>query len=303
MAGGSGEADDGGGKELSPDFGGDEPPESEPAKAEPATVKQEVIKSESSAGDKDPRGDGLASESRQREVDGIKSSDRDEGKPWVPDRVKRALQKSGTFDEFRKNRPFRYLHMFSGEKDQLGESIKKEAKAARLEVYVESLDRKRDSEVNLASHTTYDEIDKSVTEGEWDGFHSGFPCSSFSRVRWRDSPGGAHPVRSADHIYGLPGNTPNQQKEADEGTLMATRSAWLHKRQVESCKRRQIPEVSTLENPPGAENTGSAWDLPESARSSRRRAHRQLSSTPVHTRASRGRDGTNRQDGPGSWNL
>ena len=185
------------------------------------------------------------------------------GKPWVPDRIQKALKKSNTFDEYRKNRDFRYLHLFSGEKDQLGESIRKEAKAARLEVYVEALDRKKDADLNLASHSTYDEIDKSVTEGEWDGYHSGFPCASFSRVRWRDSPGGAHPVRSAAHIYGLPGNTPSQQREADEGTLMATRSAWLHQKQIESCKRRAIPEVSTLENPPGAENTGSAWDVPE----------------------------------------
>lgn len=44
---------------------------------------------------------------------------------------------------------------------------------------------------------------------------------------------------------------------------MATRSAWLHEKQVKTCRRRAVPEVSTLENPPGAENTGSAWDLPE----------------------------------------
>lgn len=128
---------------------------------------------------------------------------------------------------------------------------------------MESLDRKKDAEVNLASHATHDEIDKSVMSGEWDGFHGGFPCGSFSRVGRRDSPGGAHPVRSAAHIYGLPGNTPMQQKEVDEGTLMATRSAWLHQKQIETCKRRAVPEVSTLENPPGAENTGSAWDVPE----------------------------------------
>ena len=51
-------------------------------------------------------------------------------------------------------------------------------------------DRKKDSELNLASPAIYDEIDKSVEEGEWDGYHSGFPCSSFSRVRRRNSPGG-----------------------------------------------------------------------------------------------------------------
>ena len=66
------------------------------------------------------------------------------------------------------------------------------------------------------------------------------------------------PVRSAAHIYGLPGNTPEKQKEADNGTLMAVRSAWLHEKQVTSCR-----PPSTLENPPGSENSGSAWDLPE----------------------------------------
>ena len=62
MAGGSKEALDGGGKELSPDFEGDEPPESDPVKAEPATVKQEEDRVEGSTGGKDPQGDAQASE-------------------------------------------------------------------------------------------------------------------------------------------------------------------------------------------------------------------------------------------------
>ena len=128
---------------------------------------------------------------------------------------------------------------------------------------MEALDRKKDSEVDLASPAVYDEIDKSIANGEWYGLHSGFPCGSFSRVRWRDSPGRPVLVRSASHMYGLPGNTPAQQREVDSGTLMATRSAWLPKKQVQVCRRRAIPEISALENSPGAENTGSAWDLPE----------------------------------------
>ena len=68
----------------------------------------------------------------------------DPPRPWVPKRVQAALNRSSTFDEYRKNRDFRFLRMFSGEKDQLGESIRREAKSARLEVYVESLDRKKD---------------------------------------------------------------------------------------------------------------------------------------------------------------
>ena len=59
--------------------------------------------------------------------------ERDQDRFWLPERVKNALQKSRNFDEFRKARPFRFLHMFSGEADQLGASIKREAQRARLE--------------------------------------------------------------------------------------------------------------------------------------------------------------------------
>ena len=117
--------------------------------------------------------------------------------------------------------------------------------------------------VDLTSSETFDGIDQSIEDGDWDGVHSGFPCSSFSMVRWRQAQGGAPPVRSAFHIYGLPGNTEGMQKEADAGTLMAVRSTWAHKKQVETCRRRQVPPCTTLENPPGNENSGSAWMLPE----------------------------------------
>ena len=184
-------------------------------------------------------------------------------KHWVPARVKKVLEESQTFDQFRRNRKFRYLHLFSGEEDQLAIALKVEAQKQMLEIHVESLDRKRDKELNLTDPKVFDDIDATVDEGEWDGIHSGFPCSSFSRVRWRDATGGAPPVRSKDHIYGLPGNTISQQAEADRGTLMASRSAWIHKKQIASSRKRGIPEVSTMENPPGSENSGSAWDLPE----------------------------------------
>jgi hypothetical protein len=300
MAGGSEEALDGGGKELSPDFEGDEPPESDPVKAEPATVKQEEDRVEGSTGGKDPQGDAQASENVQREANEDKSAEGDGSKPWIPDRVKRALQRSSTFDEFRKNRPFRYLHMFSGEKDQLGESIKKEAKAARLEVYVESLDRKRDSEVNLASHTTYDEIDKSVTEGEWDGYHSGFPCSSFSRVRWRDSPGGLIQFGVLTIYTGsreIPQASRKRPMRAPlwrRGRRGFTRNRWSLARDD------KYPRYRRWRTPRAQRTQDQLGTCPKSKRSSRRLVLRQRSSTPVHTRASREEGGTNQRGGPGS---
>eukprot|EP00438_Fugacium_kawagutii_P030046 Skav201342 [mRNA] locus=scaffold1389:347636:350773:+ [translate_table: standard] len=145
----------------------------------------------------------------------------------------------------------------------LAKEIKKEASRARLTVETKSLDKKTSRDVDLSDVELFQKILNEVKEHQWDGFHSGFPCSSFSRVRWRDHPHGPPPVRSGEHIYGLPGNTPQQQAEADRGTLMATRSAILHKEQVVSARDRGVPEVTTLENPPGTDEHGSAWAILE----------------------------------------
>ena len=71
------------------------------------------------------------------------------------------------------------------------------------------------------------------------------------------------PVRSGEFIYGLPTNTKAQQNEADKGTLLAGRSVVAVDKQLESAKVRRVPGVGTLENPPGTEEKGSAWALPE----------------------------------------
>ena len=39
-------------------------------------------------------------------------------------------------------------------------------------MYVESLDRKKDASVDLAAHWAWDDKEKTVVNGEWDGFHS-----------------------------------------------------------------------------------------------------------------------------------
>ena len=47
--------------------------------------------------------------------------------------------------------------------------------------------------------------------GQFDGFHSGFPCSSFSRARLL--PGGPPPVRNRQHLRWCPSNSRVQSKE------------------------------------------------------------------------------------------
>ena len=145
-------------------------------------------------------------------------------------------------------RPFKFLHLYSGPNDPLGEALK--AKRNRLEVIVFSFD-------------SYETMSKEVKEGEWDFVHSGFPCGSFSMARHNPQPGQPGPVRDKANIYGRPGNTKFQQQGADRGTRMATQSADLCKDQVDACAARKVPPLSTMGNPPGNEVPGSAWDLPE----------------------------------------
>ena len=136
------------------------------------------------------------------------------------------------------------------------------AKQENLQVEIVSLDKKRDG-VDLSKMEPYNSILEQTKEGEYDGFHSGFPCNTFSVARWNPVPGRPPPLRSGSEIYGLAGNTKEMQEQADEGTMLAVRSVWLAEAQIQSSKRRQTPPIATLENPPGNEEKGSAWKLPE----------------------------------------
>ena len=185
------------------------------------------------------------------------------GKPFVPERVKEALKNSKNFDEYRQARKFRFLHLYSGPRDILAREVQAAAEKARLTVETRSLDRKKDPSMDLGSRSTHEGLREEVRNGEWDATHSGFPCGSFSRVRHRWAPGLPGPVRDAANIYGFQGNSPRQQEEADRGTMMATQSGWLMEEQVESCRKRRVPPAATLENPPGDDQVGSAWHLPE----------------------------------------
>ena len=181
----------------------------------------------------------------------------------VPKRIVRALEEAGNFEDYRQRRIFRYLHLYSGPRDMLKQEIEAEAQKARLRVECVSLDRKLDPGMDIGTVKAHSTLKSEVSEGEWDGTHAGFPCGSFSRARHNDVPGMPKPVRDGNNIYGLPTNSESQQDEADRGTMMAAQAAWLMEEQIQSCKRRRVPPVATLENPPGDKKCGSAWQLPE----------------------------------------
>ena len=180
----------------------------------------------------------------------------------MPTRVLEVLEGAADFKEFRAKRKFRYLHLFSGDPDVLGEAVVEER--ARNQIWVESvgLDRKANNEIDLHEIDTILKWKKEIEEDQWDGLHSGWPCGSFSMARWK--PGGPPPVRSREEIYGLSSDNARQQQEADRGTLAATRSVALMKLQCQRADARGIPRVATGENPPGTDGKeGSAWILPE----------------------------------------
>ena len=219
----------------SADFGGDDSPLSPPA-------------------------DGETKESDQRSH-GVETKAQEE--IFVPARVKLALEGAKSFDDFRNRRPFKFLHLYSGPNDPLSEAIKIEGAKQRLQVETKSLDKKIDATVDLAKPRIFELTTHDVEQGEWDFVHSGFPCGSFSRARHNDVPGQPKAVRNKEFIYGLPGNSRQQQDEADRGTHMACQSGKIYETQIAACKRRKVPPLGSMENPPGDEVSGSAWDLPE----------------------------------------
>ena len=120
----------------------------------------------------------------------------------VPDRVKSALGDAKDFGKFREGRVFTFLHLFSGPDDRLAAALKEEGSKAGLKVEVDSVDIKMDKSMDLRRGAVMEEIEKRITMGNYDGFHAGFPCGSFSRVRWVETAGMPGPVRSRKFPYG-----------------------------------------------------------------------------------------------------
>ena len=237
--------------ELGVDWGGDDDPgqSADVSPQEPETKKQKV--------DHQP-GDSQSSKLTNSPI--AEAPGTPEAK--LPDRIKRALQESKSFDDYRQERVLRYLHVYSGPEDVLGKAIKLEAEKERLRCEITSLDKLLDKNTDMGDAGHHKSLCQEVKEGSYDGLHAGFPCGSFSVARWSKNPG-PPPVRSSAEIYGLSENPPERQAEADRGTIMAAQSGWLMEAQVEADKERRVPSAATIENPPGDDKCGPAWELPE----------------------------------------
>ena len=172
------------------------------------------------------------------------------------------------FEGFRKARLFRFVHHYAGENDRLSMAIRHAASDKDIAVETISVEKKAGRDGNdLLANEPYHTHLQWAKEGRMDAYHSGFPCKSFSKLRWRKAEGMPQPVRSKSHPHGLPNNTPMQQKEADEGSIMMARSINITKEMVNTSKRvHPHPGVAaTMENPPESNHAEhiSVWEMPD----------------------------------------
>ena len=160
-------------------------------------------------------------------------------------------------------RIFVFVHHFAGKTDNLSKALEEEARAQGLRVSTISVEKENGQ--NLASREPYVHHLVSAKRGDIDGYHSGFPCNTYPRLRFRAQEGMPKPLRTKSHPYGIPGLDQRRKAEVDEGTILMSRSVDIIKAMKESDRNLAVPSFYTLENPPesNVEEHISAWEMPE----------------------------------------
>lgn len=106
-----------------------------------------------------------------------------------------------TFEEFLQERTFLFIHHFSGRTDNLSKAVKEESEKLGLTVHTESIDIEHGDDLSGSEpyifHLNY------ARAGRVDGYHAGFPCNTFTKLRWRPAGNMPGPLRSKAHPYGF----------------------------------------------------------------------------------------------------
>ena len=183
--------------------------------------------------------------------------------PWLPDRIKDVLTNASDFAAYKRAWVFRFLHLFAGKNDVLGKAVQEEAARAGVQTEIRAVDWSGAKAENLLADEPYLSLLEDVRAGQC--WHAGPPCGTFSAARWNASGPGPPPVRSKTEVCGLSSNSSGLQRQADEGTVLATRSCTVVAEVVKSQQARRVPEAGSVENPPGTEGGPDApmWMLPE----------------------------------------
>ena len=161
--------------------------------------------------------------------------------------------------------PVAFLSHYSGTCDfGIAEAVAAEAASVGVKIDIIKRDLLMDGSDLLAAEP-YGEDLRMAEAGLLVGYHSSWSCSSFTRIRFTGPRVFPLPVRTRDFPLGLPTNTPEQQREADNGTLMATRSARLCQAVKEANRNFNLRSTATGEQPadPGVAPFPSALLLQE----------------------------------------
>ena len=171
-------------------------------------------------------------------------------------------EEATTAEEYLKRRCFLFIHHFAGKNDPLGAAVREAAAQRNLKVTVLSVDIENGTG-DLSEDEPYLGHLKMAKAGLVDGFHAGFPCTTFTRLKFREAEGYPGPVRTATYPYGVPGLTEKRKEQCDRGTVFASRSAKMATAVLEAPRETTIKPCSTLENPPPSDVEGhlSAWEL------------------------------------------
>ena len=109
----------------------------------------------------------------------------------------------------RRPEEFVFLHHYAGRvKYGLGEAVVEEATERGLRARHASTNLARDPWDDLRAEEPYRTHRKWASELRIHGHHAGYPCTSFSRVRFRPMAGMPRPVRNVERRYGFPWNSP-----------------------------------------------------------------------------------------------
>ena len=109
-------------------------------------------------------------------------------------------EEAKTSEEYLKRRCFLFIHHFAGRDDVLGKAVKEAAAQRNLKVTVLSVDIENGTG-DLSQDEPYLGHLKMAQAGLVDGYHAGFPCTTFSRLKFREAKGYPGPLRTATYPY------------------------------------------------------------------------------------------------------
>ena len=143
---------------------------------------------------------------------------------------------------WRASMSFVFLHLFCGPVDILAEELAKAGKEQGIVVETEGYDLARGHDLRCPQLAA--QIRAKARAGHYAGGHSGFPCSTFSKLRWRVAP--RYQVRFA------PGHTSTASqatlRKSSGKPMKVPGSPLLQPRSSQTSKR--VPRPASRNQPP-----------------------------------------------------